>query len=336
MTDAASNAADLVETYGDQADLNVEQLEAQIQNLVDEYMLPVDEATRSVENTICDNAGIERSETPTSDTEAETNYDAFDPTPVEEITEEGTWHDLAVEVVQLWSPNSDSMAQVGLLSDESDKIKFTIWENTEGIPTLEEGQTYHIQNVVADEYEGRYSVKFTKNSQVTVAEDEEIDTQSSGTAYEGAIVAINTGSGLIKRCPDDDCTRVIQNGRCAEHGPVEGEFDLRIKAVIDNGETAQDVVFDQEATEAATSMDLETAKEMAMDALDTTVVADEIRAEVLGKYVEISGPVFGQYLLVNDATYLSGADDNVVAALEDLVSDDTDISADATPAETAA
>lgn len=336
MTEVASNAATLVETYDDQADLNVEQVESQIQNLVDEYMLPVDEATRSVENTICDEAGIERNSGVAANASDDSAYDNFDPTPVEEITEEGEWNDLAVEVVQLWSPNSDSMAQVGLLGDETDKIKFTIWENTEGIPTLEEGQTYHIQNVVTDEYEGRYSVKFTKNSQVTVAEDEEIEIESSETAHEGAIVSINTGSGLIKRCPDDDCTRVIQNGRCAEHGPVEGEFDLRIKAVIDNGETAQDVVFDQEATEEAAGIEIEEAKNMAMDALDTTVVADEIRDEILGKYVKINGPVFGQYLLVNDATFLSGADDDVADGLRELVSDDTGVDAEATPAETAA
>lgn len=336
MTEVASNAATLVETYDDQADLNVEQVESQIQNLVDEYMIPVDEATRSVENAICDEADIDRSAKPTTDSSNDSDYDSFNPTPVEEIDEEGEWNDLAVEVVQLWTPNSDKMAQVGLLGDETDKIKFTIWENTEGIPTLEEGQTYHIQNVVSDEYNGRHSVKFTKNSQVTVAEDEEIETESNETAHEGAIVSIKTGSGLIKRCPDDDCTRVIQNGRCAEHGPVEGEFDLRIKAVIDNGATTQDVVFDQEATEEAAGIELEEAKNMAMDALDTTVVADEISDEVLGKYVEIKGPIFGQYLLVNDATFLFGADDDVVDGLNDLVSDSGSMDAEATPAETAA
>ena len=335
MSDIASNAATLVETYDEHADLNVEQVESQIQKLVDEYTIPVDEATRSVENSICENAGIERSSAPSASSE-DTNVDDFNPTPVEEINEEGFWHDIAVEVVQLWTPNSDSMAQVGLLGDETDKIKFTIWQDTEGIPTLEEGQTYHIQNVVADEYEGKYSVKFTPNTQVTVAEDEEIQTQNSETAYSGAIVSINTGSGLIKRCPEDDCTRVLQNGRCAEHGPVDGEFDLRIKAVIDDGETAQDVVFNQEATEAATTVTLEEAKTMAMDALDTTVVANQIRDEILGKYVEIEGPVFGQYLLVNDATFVSEADDDVVDDIEELLSDSTSVYPESTQAETVA
>jgi hypothetical protein len=59
---------------------------------------------------------------------------------------------------------------------------------------------------------------------------------------EGALVDIKDGSGLIKRCPDEDCTRVIRNGRCSEHGDVSGEFDLRIKGVLDDGEQAQDAL----------------------------------------------------------------------------------------------
>jgi replication factor A1 len=119
-------------------------------------------------------------------------------------------------------------------------------------------------------------------------------------------VDIQSGSGLIKRCPDEDCTRVLQNGRCSEHGEVEGEFDLRIKGVLDDGEEVTEVIFDQEATEALTGITLEEAKEHAMDALDTTVVADDMREQLLGRYFSVTGPTFGRYVLADEQEELSG------------------------------
>jgi replication factor A1 len=102
---------------------------------------------------------------------------------------------------------------------------------------------------------------------------------------------------------------VLQNGRCSEHGEVEGEFDLRIKGILDDGESVQKVIFDQEATEQAADITLEEAQEMAMDALDTSVVADEVREATLGRYYRVEGPEMGRYLLVNDFERLTESHD---------------------------
>ncbi|MFB6177808.1 MAG: hypothetical protein ABEI99_11825, partial [Halobaculum sp.] len=107
-------------------------------------------------------------------------------------------------------------------------------------------------------------------------------------------------SGLIKRCPEDECTRVLQNGRCSEHGQVDGQFDLRVKAVLDDGEAVHEVIFDEEATEQLTGISLAEAKQMAQDALDTTVVEEEIRELITGRYYRVSGPVLGRYVLADE------------------------------------
>ena len=206
--------------------------------------------------------------------------------------------DLRVELVDLWEPRSDSISQVGLLGDESGTIKFVAFE-TSDLPELTEGQAYELSNVVTDEYEGSYSVKLNRTTQITEI-DEEIEIGDNADTVEGALVDIQSGSGLIKRCPEEDCTRVLQNGRCSEHGQVEGEFDLRIKGVLDDGETVSEVIFDREATEKLTGMSLEGAKDMAMDALDTTVVAEEMGEDVLGRYYRVTGPTFGRYVLVDE------------------------------------
>jgi replication factor A1 len=208
------------------------------------------------------------------------------------------WIDVTAKVVELWDADSDAVAQVGLLGDETGTVKFTKWSKSD-LPSLEEGAVYALRNVVTDEYQGRFSVKLNRTTTIEKL-DEDIEVGDDAVEVEGALVDIQSGSGLIKRCPEDDCTRVLQNGRCSEHGEVEGEFDLRIKGVLDDGTDVHEVIFDREATEELTGIALAEAKEMAMDALDTSVVAEEMREKILGRYYRVTGPTLGRYVLANE------------------------------------
>jgi replication factor A1 len=401
MTDVQQHAEQIHDQFSDELDITVEDVEERLDTLVNEYKVPTEEARRSVTSSYLDEAEMDRDELG-GESEERT---------VETIAAAEEWVDLTVEVLQLWEPRSESIAQVGLLGDETSTIKFTAWA-TSDLPELEEGAVYQLENVVTDEYEGRFSVKlnrtttieeldeelevpesggdsedrevgaidapeewvnitakitqlwdprsesvgqvgllgdpsgtlkFTKwaksdlpeleegavyrlenvvtdeyegqfsvklNRTTTIEElDEEMEVGDDAITVEGALVDIQRGSGLIKRCPEEDCTRVLQNGRCSEHGEGEGEFDLRVKAVIDDGNAVHESIFDQDATEELTGITLDEAKEMAMDALDTSVVADEIREEVLGGYYRVEGPTLGRYVLANDFERLGGPTD---------------------------
>ena len=289
MSELRQEAEAIAEQFSDHTDVDPDDVEERLETLVDEYRVPLDEASRSVTNSYLEDAGMERDELGRGGSES---------VLVNEIEEDEQWVDLRVELVDLWEPRSDSISQVGLLGDESGTIKFVAFE-TSDLPELTEGQAYELSNVVTDEYEGSYSVKLNRTTQITEI-DEEIEIGDNADTVEGALVDIQSGSGLIKRCPEEDCTRVLQNGRCSEHGQVEGEFDLRIKGVLDDGETVSEVIFDREATEKLTGMSLEEAKDMAMDALDTTVVAEEMADDVLGRYYRVTGPTFGRYVLVDE------------------------------------
>jgi len=289
MSELRQEAEAIAEQFSDHLDVGADEVEERLENLVNEYRVPLDEARRSVTNSYLDDAGMERDELGRGGSES---------VLVNEIDQDEQWVDLRVKLVDLWEPRSDSISQVGLLGDESGTIKFVAFE-TSDLPELTEGQAYELSNVVTDEYEGSYSVKLNRTTQITEI-DEEIEVGDNADTVEGALVDIQSGSGLIKRCPEDDCTRVLQNGRCSEHGQVEGEFDLRIKGVLDDGETVTEVIFDREATEELTGMGLEEAKDMAMDALDTTVVAEEMGDDVLGRYYRVTGPTFGRYVLVDE------------------------------------
>ena len=289
-TDLRTHAEDVYEQFSDRLDLTVEEVYDRLDTLVNEYKVPTSEARRSVVNTYLDEAGMDRDELAGGG--GNQHRDVADIDRAEE------WIDLTAKVVELWEPRSDAVAQVGLLGDETGTVKFTKWSKSD-LPELEEEGVYDLRNVVTDEYQGRFSVKLNRTTTIE-QRDDDLEVGDDAVEIEGALVDIQSGSGLIKRCPHEDCTRVLQNGRCSEHGEVDGEFDLRIKGVIDDGESVHEVIFNREATEELTGISLEKAQEMAMDALDTSVVADAMHEKVLGQYYRIVGPTLGRYVLANE------------------------------------
>ncbi len=299
MSELRQHAEDVHAQFSDHVDVDVADVRERLETLVVDYKVPTDEARRSVINHYLEEAGIEREELAGGSSEA---------VSIEEIDEPERWVELTAKLIELWEPRSDSIDQVGLLGDPTGTIKFTKWAKSD-LPRLEEGGVYRLRNVVTDEYQGRYSVKLNRTTVIEELE-EDLEVGDDTSVIEGAMVDMQRGSGLIKRCPHEGCTYVLQNGRCPEHGEVEGEFDLRIKAVVDDGIDAHEVIFDAEATEGLTGLGLEEAKEMAMDALDTTVVADEISDRVLGSYYRIEGPTFGRYVLADDVEELAGPADS--------------------------
>ncbi|MFC6796354.1 MULTISPECIES: replication factor A [unclassified Haladaptatus] len=296
MTDVHQHAVEIHEQFSDKLELTVEDVAERLEKLVNEYKVPVDEARRSVTSHYLDEAGMEREDLRGAGGNQEME--------IADVDEPEQWLDLTAKVVDLWEPGHESIGQVGLLGDPTGTIKFTKWAKSD-LPELEEGKVYRFSNVVTDEYQGRFSVKLNRTTGIEEL-DEDLEVGDNEAEIEGALVDIQSGSGLIKRCPEEDCTRVLQNGRCSEHGEVEGEFDLRIKGVVDDGVNVHETIFNKEATEELTGITLEKAKEMAMDALDTTIVADEMREKVLGRYYRISGPTLGRYVLANSFEELTG------------------------------
>ena len=295
-SDLRTHAEEIHEQFSDHVDVEVDDVHERLESLVEDYRVPVDEARRSVTNHYLDESDLEREEMAAG--AGNEHVEAA------EIDEPEQWVDLTAKVVELWEARSDAVAQVGLLGDETGTVKFTAWAKSDP-PTLEEGAVYELGNLVTDEYEGRFSVKV--NSTSTVREvDREMEVGDDSVEIEGALVAVQSGSGLIKRCPEEDCTRVLDNGRCSEHGDVEGEFDLRIKGVVDDGHEVHEVILDREATEELTDTSLAEAKDMAMDALDTEVVAEEMKADVLGWYYRVRGPTFRRYVLAETIERLDG------------------------------
>nr|QNO43462.1 hypothetical protein CLKNEPOO_00001 [Methanosarcinales archaeon ANME-2c ERB4] len=230
---------------------------------------------------------------------------------IDSITESNKWINLHAKVVQLWESEHESIDQIGLIGDETGTIKFVKWAKSE-LPALVEGKSYSFENLTTDEFEERFSVKFNKGSSIKEL-DEDIEVGFSATEFTGAMVHIQDGSGLIRRCPM--CNRALMKGTCMEHGNVDGIHDLRIKAVLDNGTMVQEALFNREITESISGITLEDAKEMAVDALDQSVVQDEMKKRLLGRYYTMSGSILDRYMLVENVQIVEGMPDNGVDAL---------------------
>jgi replication factor A1 len=227
---------------------------------------------------------------------------------VAEINEPGRWVDIEVKVAQLWETNSDAISQSGLVGDETGTIRFVKWAKAE-LPDLVEGKSYSLKNLVTDEFQGKFSVKLNRTSQIESLETD-IEIGSVAAEFSGALVDVQKGSGLIKRCPV--CKRSLAKGVCTNHGKVDGTYDLRIKAVLDDGRRVQDVLINRETTERLASLTLEEAKLMAMEALDHEVVRSLIESKMVGRYYSATGPRVDRYLLVESINELPAISESQV------------------------
>jgi replication factor A1 len=267
--------------------VELSEIESRLEQLINKFKVPPEEARRNVINVFLKKHNIPKTE-----------FFAPRETPVvkaSEIKEDSKWVTLRAKVVQLWEANQESISQVGLLGDESGTIKFTKWAKASALPAVEEGKSYIFKNITTSEWQGQFSVKINKTSEI-IQINEDIEVGSTPTEFSGAIVDIQSGSGLIKRCPE--CNRALVKGACGEHGKVEGIYDLRVKAVMDDGEKVQDILLNREITEALTGITLEKAKEMATEALDQAVVLDMIKQKIVGRYFVVTGAKLDRFILV--------------------------------------
>jgi len=216
----------------------------------------------------------------------------------------------------------------GELGDGTARLPFTDWDPHAGIAA---GESVRVENAFVDEFRGLPSVNISEFSTVESL-SESVDVAASAPRYSireaidtgglydvelvGSLVAVRDGSGLIERCPQ--CGRVTQNGQCRSHGEVDGEDDLRVKAILDDGTGTVTVVLDEEQTAEVYGGGLDTAREHARDAMDREVVAEEIEGTLVGREFRVRGTLtvddFGANL--EASTFEERDDDPTVRARE--------------------
>lgn len=304
-SEARDAASDIVEEFSEQIELDEDEVAQTIQQQADEYTMPIDEARRTVRNSLLNRDDVDESEI-TDNNGSEPVDD--EPTPVDEISQDDVDSAVTVEVkpTSIADYETDTVAQLGDLADETGGISFISFHSSD-TPELEEGQSVRLSPVFVDTYEGDLQVKINGSTEASeLSDDIEADTDASYSGRGGErtltapIVDIGPDSGLIKLCPVEDeegemCGRVVSgdsNGRCKKHGEVDGVHDLRIKAILDAGDMAVTAYFGREQTVALTGIDLSEAKEIAAEEYNMEAVIEKMAPDLIGRYITVTGTEF--------------------------------------------
>ena len=136
-----------------------------------------------------------------------------------------------------------------------------------------------------------------------------------GISTTGYVVSIREDSGIVTRC--SECRRVLRDGECATHGAQEGDKDVRLRMVLDDGQSTISLIVNKSASEALIGMN---QNEISSDIVENGTMAfvQNLRERLLGKELKATGRTIvdeqGAMLLSDDVELVEV--DSVLAATE--------------------
>jgi replication factor A1 len=140
--------------------VDVKKVEAKLKRLVDEFGVQPQEAERSVTNELNKEFNI-----PVAGSGGGGKAGGTDGQKKIAEAMPGEWITIEGKVVALSAPASPSIAQSGILADESGAIRFVAWAKANA-PTMAEGSWYRIESAVVDEFKGVPNLKIHSGTSV--------------------------------------------------------------------------------------------------------------------------------------------------------------------------
>ncbi len=210
---------------------------------------------------------------------------------------------LSLQEREVSARGEEKVVYSGILGDETGKVRYTSWEDF----GLKEGEVIEISNGYVKSWRGAPQLIFDSRATVKKLDSDRIPPEKIGSGrvpisklvekggavdviIEGTVLEIRKGSGLIHRCPE--CNRAINKGICRIHGEVDGEPDIRIKAVVDDGTGAVDAIMNRDITEKLLEKTLEECMEITKEEMSYEVIMDEISELLTAKPLRIKGNAF--------------------------------------------
>jgi replication factor A1 len=140
--------------------VDVKKIEGKLRRLVDEFGVQPQEAERSVTNELNKEFNISTAGSGGGGKAGGTNEQKkiADGMPGDWVTIEG-------KVVALSAPASPSIAQSGIIADDSGAIRFVAWAKSNA-PAMAEGSWYRIESAVVDEFKGVPNLKIHSGTTV--------------------------------------------------------------------------------------------------------------------------------------------------------------------------
>lgn len=209
----------------------------------------------------------------------------------------------------------------GEVADETGKVRFTAWKDLQ----LQEDAVLRVTNAYTKSWRGMPDLNLGDSVLVEVLPSNALPPRSQLQAaqpigigdledvgggadvlVEGTLLEVKKGSGLLKRCPD--CKRVLQKDECRLHGKVKGNWDLRVKGVLDDGTGALTVFLPREIVEQVLGKTMEEAQAQAKEAMSPDVVEEELARRLTARPLRVVGNAtsddFGLMLIASRAEVL--------------------------------
>lgn len=208
----------------------------------------------------------------------------------------------------------------GILADATGQVEFSSWHDH----ALKAGEAYTIEGGYVRGYRGQPQYTFDADAKVGPAMTPVPDAAalavraptSVGSVIErgggsdlslvGTLLEVRPGSGLVLRCATPGCTRVLTAGQCRIHNRVEGNPDLRVKAVLDDGTGALSMIIGRELTETLLGKSLAQCVEEAKAAFRPEVIQDQLKEKLTGRVFQVRGNAmsdeYGPMLIVRGIT----------------------------------
>jgi len=166
----------------------------------------------------------------------------------------------------------ERVVRSGEVQDPSGRCRLTSW----GEVDIEAGSFIRIKRARVQAWQGSPDLVIDQLDQVEILTEapfgpidasnhwveENLDDLTSGGSRRGIsttgrIVSLRSDSGIILRCTQEGCRRVLRDGVCGVHGEDVGEEDLRMMMVVDSGVSNASLLVSRAPTEALIGMNLD-------------------------------------------------------------------------------
>ena len=193
----------------------------------------------------------------------------------------------------------------GQIADPSGKCRMSAWEE---LPISESDLpvTVKVRGVRVRAWQGIPDITVDKADQVEILEstpwDGSIDLSNHvvevpltelvngssrvGISTQGVVASVREDCGIIMRCTQ--CRRVLRDGNCNQHGDDEGNQDVRLRLVIDDGMSTSSLLINKEATLNLLNTTEEKIK-AEIDSDGQMEFVQRLRGKLLGRLVIASG-----------------------------------------------
>ncbi|MBP2133423.1 replication factor A1 [Methanomicrobium sp. W14] len=136
-----------------------ERILSKLKLLVSDFGIPAEEAERTVTNEFLREQNLSSTGRQNQDVSK-----IADANPGDWVTVEG-------KIVSISNPPSPSIAQAGIIADDSGAVRFVVWSKAD-CPAFEIGKRYRIESATIDEFRGSPSMKIHSGTKVTETEEE--------------------------------------------------------------------------------------------------------------------------------------------------------------------